>query len=155
MQSSIVIFRPNFLAKLQKIFFCNLQPNCIKTWLIHGHGLCVILLISSRNFNSATNALTLFLRWFQVLHMSGSRRQCRGVHPPQLPNQSLPVSGFCCRLHAHTPEHRKNIHTTNAVKNRILNLEALRITVCYSVFFDSTNGGRQSLKMLKSYTWWL
>lgn len=106
----IYSFVPFINSKLQeedqRFLFYNPQLNCITAWLTHGVLACVSFL---SNLNSANDALTLFLQWFQVLHMSGSRRLCKGVRPPQSLNQSLPVSGFCCHLHAHTPKSKEQL----------------------------------------------
>lgn len=113
MHSSIVPFKT-------RCFFCSLTALRRDSYV--GRGPCVIPLIRPQlNLSSASDALTLFLRWFQVLHMSGSRTQCRGARPPQSPNQSLPVSGFCCRPHAHTPKNMEKTHARNSVKSGILN----------------------------------
>lgn len=86
--------------------------SLIAFWYI-SLGLTAIPLLNS---SLATNALTLFLQWFQVLHMLGSHRQCKGVHPAQLLNQSLPALGFCCHLHAHIPTGKKWLKW-NSIKN--------------------------------------
>lgn len=77
--------------------------------------------------------------------MSGFRRQCRGVRPLQSPNQSLPVSGFCFRLHAHTPNtHGKYTHSTQDLQVVALRCERERVRFDWE---RSTEGMKNSSRM--------